>query len=348
MQKTFKKLALTSLLGLGLSTSINAQVAGYNAVLVHGFNPAHLINNPDAATVKSSGESYWADYWGQHAEARLDWPSDQRIEGGIATALYNQAVEIAQAGTCASGCVFITHSTGDLVTRYFLEHQEVWLEAAGYQPLTVIASLDFAGAGGGTEVADLAISVANSDSWLSSAAKSAVEMAIGVTPEIDNLGVLQDLQVNVARNTATAPNNIPRLRFVGAGSDFYGVTSPYITGKDDGMVPSHSACGASANVDVDSCAADVAFDGALTSTSAPGDFYHNHYPVLMGDGTSHGDTISNQTRQTLTVASNDFNAGLNVDIESHVESSWYWWYDYRYVNDSDNKAMSEVVFNSFL
>lgn len=346
MKQSIKTLALSSLFGLGLSITANAQIAGHNVILVHGFTPDHLINHPDAEAVKVRGESYWSDYWGQHAEARLDWPSHKRIEGGIATALYNQAIEISKAGTCNQGCVLVTHSTGDLVARYFLENQDVWLDAAGLAPLNIIASLDFAGAGGGTEVADLAISVANSDNWFNSAAKNAVETAFGVPVSMDNLGVMQDLQVNVARNTATAPNNIPRLRFVGAGSDFLGVTSPFITGKDDGMVPSHSACGASANVDVESCASDVAFDGALTSMSAPGDFYHNHYPVLMGDGTSHSDTINNKTNQTLTIANNQFNAGLNVDIKSHVASSWYWWYDYRYVNNSDNKAMSEVVFNS--
>jgi len=60
--------------------------------------------------------------------------------------MYDQAVVMSQNGLCSNGCVIVTHSTGDLTTRYFLAHQEDWLAAAG-----ITAVLDFAGAGGGTE-----------------------------------------------------------------------------------------------------------------------------------------------------------------------------------------------------
>lgn len=333
------------------STQTMAQLAGHNVILVHGFQPDNLQYPPaDAQAVANNGFNYWSQFWIENSEARLDWDSSQRIEGKIAEGLYNQAITLAENGLCNNGCVMVTHSTGDLVTRYFLEHQEDWLAAQGLPPLNIIATLDFAGAGGGTELADTAMSVATSDSWYNYPMKSAIETWLGFSiTDANQLGVMSDLQPATARNLATTPNGIPRLRFVGAGSQFYGATGGFITGTDDGVVPTHSSCGAAQPAAFDSCSATVAFDGERTSVSAPAAFLFNHYPVLMGESIHHSGTIGDQIEGLLTYANNGFTAGLTVDFDTYIKEESSWWYgdySYQYVTGSDQDNMSAIVFNA--
>ena len=119
------------------------------------------------------------------------------------------------------------------------------MESAGLEPLNIVAVLDFAGAGGGTNVADLAVGIAG-NSYIPGFIKSAIGglfgLDIGKIP-VNEMGAVLDLQVSAARNLATAPSDIPRLRFTGAGGN--ALIKPIITGEDDGLVPAHSSCGAS-------------------------------------------------------------------------------------------------------
>lgn len=342
-------LAATVLLAAGQT---QAKLAGHNVILVHGFQPGNLTHAPaDDAEIVQNGHDYWSSFWHQRADARFDWSSTERVEGETAVRLYNKAVELSQSGFCQQGCVLVTHSTGDLVTRYFLEHQEDWLSGNGYQPLNILTVIDFAGAGGGTELADAAVSVANSDSWYTYPMRAAVEAWIGGELSPERLGVLNDLQPTVARNLATTPNRIPRLRFAGAGNEYYGVTGAFITGTDDGVVPTHSSCGAVQPLAYDSCSANVTFSGKQESVSAPNAFYYNHFPVLMGENIHHGGTINDsQIDGLLTFVKNNFSAGLNVDFDTYTEEKLAWWQlwgegdTYQYVRGSDTRTMSETVY----
>ena len=144
-----KKSTLLLLAGL-LSFGSQAAVGGYPVVLVHGFQPANLADRPTGADVTSNGADYWAGFWLSRADARIDWPSQERITGKITTDyVWPKLQQLSRAGTCTSGCIFVSHSTGDLVTRYIIDNQALWLKNAGLQPLNIIASFDFAGAGGG-------------------------------------------------------------------------------------------------------------------------------------------------------------------------------------------------------
>ena len=143
-----------------------AQLAGHNVILVHGFQQQDLANPPaNLQEVKNAGEDYWRTFWLSRAEARIDWGSDGRVEGGIAQQAYEQMRQISQQGLCNDFCIVVSHSTGDLVTRYLLENQARWLQSEGLQPLKILATLDYSGAGGGTELANLALSLAYNDSW---------------------------------------------------------------------------------------------------------------------------------------------------------------------------------------
>ena len=245
--KTRKRSACKTALAVAIAGGLfagtaHAQLAGHNVILVHGFQQEDLANPPaNLNEVKSAGEDYWRTFWLSRSDARVDWGSDGRVEGNIAQQAYQQLRDISQQGLCNDFCIVVSHSTGDLVTRYLLENQARWLQADGLQPLKILAAIDYSGAGGGTELADLALNVAYNDSWYNWPLNQAVRAFTG------SLGVVNDLQTNTARNLAVSPNNIPRLRFVAGGSSYGGITKPFIAGTDDGVVPTHSACGATSS-----------------------------------------------------------------------------------------------------
>ena len=137
-----------------------------------------------------------------------------------------------------------------------MQNQAHWMRNAGLQPLKIIATLDYAGAGGGTDLADVAVAAANSE-YVPEPMKWAAGAMLGLDLDVADykeLGVVIDLQTAVARTHATAPNNVPRLRFSASGGDqteigmgqVRTVTKTMIRGADDTVVPAHSSCGASA------------------------------------------------------------------------------------------------------
>lgn len=353
----YKKIALSVCIasaGMLAALPANAQLAGKNVIAVHGFQPGNLTSgNLSQQQVDQNGESYWSDFWLQHAEARIDWDSNDKIEGETAQRIYDKISEFSRSGLCDQGCVIVTHSTGDLVTRYMLENQDHWLQSQGLEPLNILTVLDFAGAGGGTELADTAYQVANNNSWYMWPLKEAVEAFMGFEVQASNMGVLYNLQPNVARNTATSATDVPRLRMVGAGSAYGGLTKPFITGSDDAVVPLHSACGASSAGAYDSCLSNLAMDGEVTGQSAPSGFYTNHYPLVMAEGANHSATINNDTGNVMTASTSSFSAGgltMNVSLQTKEEKAWWQMWGsgdkYTTISNSKNQAMSSLVFNS--
>ncbi len=331
-----------------------AQLAGHNVILVHGFQQEDLANPPaNLQEVKNAGEDYWRTFWLSRAEARIDWGSDGRVEGGIAQQAYEQMRQISQQGLCNDYCIVVSHSTGDLVTRYLLENQARWLQSEGLQPLKILAALDYSGAGGGTELANLALSLAYNDSWYNWPLRAAVEAFTGIEPEPGKLGVVNDLQTNAARNLAVSPNSIPRLRFVAGGSSYGGITKPFIAGTDDGVVPTHSACGATSAAGIDSCSSSISLAGKVTSQNGPGALYYNHYPVLMNEGVTHSGVLGSETGNiSVPVVNNTTLNGLQVDFASRTYNKrawWQWWGSgdrYIEVPGSDQTDMSNLVYTT--
>lgn len=355
MKITTGVVAATALLSASLlSTSVSAQLAGHNVILVHGFQYEDLASPPsDLQTVRNNGADYWQTFWLSRSDARIDWGSDGRVEGGIAQQAYQQIKAISQQGLCNNFCFIVSHSTGDLVTRYVVENQARWLQADGLPPLKILAALDFSGAGGGTELADLAVNVAYNDSWYLAPAKAAVRAFTGIDPQPGNLGVVNDLQTNVARNLAISPNSIPRLRFVAGGSSYGGITKPFIAGTDDGVVPTHSACGAASANGIDSCVSNLSLGGKVSGQNGPGSLYWNHFPVLMNEGVSHSGVLGSESGNTsVPVVNNTTLNGLQVDFASRTYNQrawWQWWGagdQYVEVPGSANTDMSSLVYNT--
>jgi len=343
----FKSLLVTSTLFVSLFSS-NVFGKAYKIVLIHGFQPQQLISNGD---VTESGRQYWQDYWESRSDARIDWPSYERVEGKIATDyVWPKLQEFSQTNFCSPGCIFVTHSTGDLIARYIIDNQQNWLENAGLDPLNIVATFDIAGAGGGSELADLAVSVAQgTESW-TFVIEAALEAWLG-GDLTDEMGVLHDLKVNNARQLAALPDaRIPRLRFVGDASEYMGVTSPFIQGHDDGVVGSHSACGGNRQGHFGSCSSQVDFDGKMTGQGdAVSGFMPHHYPMLMSDVYSHGSLLDSAQQGKVTAASSQRNllTGEPIKFDTYTETHgwWLWKSDYLYVQNSNSRSMSRLIYD---
>lgn len=319
----------------------------YPVVLIHGFQPSQLQAQPNPQQVNADGAAYWNEFWGPRASARIDWPSHQRVTQQISTQyVWPKLQEISQSGLCSEGCVFVTHSTGDLVARHILENQRNWLISAGLEPLNIVATLDFAGAGGGSELADIAINVANGGGLTNATMRYAISLWLGITPTQNNLGVLNDLRVANARNIAPLPSDrAPRLRFVGDSNDFWGVTGPFLPGHDDGVVAAHSACGASSVSNFNSCTTNMNFSGRITSMpNGVTQFMPYHYPVGMGADYSHSGVIASQYRGPMGSVQRllSLGNGQSVQVGVEYESGWFG-RRFEYVQGSQQSSMSQVA-----
>ncbi len=303
-------LALTSAL---LPDSVSAKIAGKNVVLIHGFQ-LHQLENTDRNIhydFKRDGEHYWRNYWQRHAEAIISWDSAGRLKGNVRKQVWDQFAEIYNSKKCAEGCFFVTHSTGDLVMQDLLNvlmdgsansqfktdiKQSTWS-----QNFKLLATIDFAGAGGGSEIGRI--------SFNRRKGKKAT-------------GILEDLVPTTARQNYSRAHDVPRLRFVGGGelnytrrenekfwkSFFNGLTffatgaianqwaEDRLPGMDDGIVAAHSACGAKKANSYWSCVTNIDRWGNKKTVGngiESWELHPNHFPVIMGPRLEHGQGIGN-------------------------------------------------------
>ncbi|WP_435248347.1 hypothetical protein ACMAZD_01725 [Vibrio sp. nBUS_14] len=325
----------------------HAAIGNYKVVLIHGFQPSQLQTKPSQPQVDLEGAEVWEDYWLQYADARIDWPSQERIEGKIASDyVWPKLQELSREGTCQMGCIFVTHSAGDLIARYVLDNQENWLVNVGLEPLNVVATFDFAGAGGGSELADIAINITEGAGWANSAMRYAISLWLGEVPSKRNTGVLNDLKVSNARKIGMLPDHrIPRIRFVGNGSDFLKATAILLPGKDDGVVAAHSSCGASRSGSFDSCSNSLAMDGKVGFQSkGVTSLMPNHYPLIMGNNYSHSEVIGSQHRGKVTSANASITLtdGRLVRVDRYQQDGWFG-AQYIYVQGSQQDSLAEIA-----
>jgi len=342
--KTKLFLILAALL---LSTQAEAKLAGKNVILVHGFQSGDLSAQPNASQSQANSVQYWRDFWNARAEGHLAWSSAQRVAGGIKDSIRSQIQAFDQSGLCAQGCVFVTHSTGDLVLRDALRRLGQW--GINSNRFRVLAVLDLAGAGGGTGLADFAVNTANSNAPLSGLTRRIGSLALGIDFTESNLGVLNDLRVSAARNIATQNNVYPRLRFVGGGTQFAGITKGFLQGADDSVVALHSSCGARFADDDDSCSNSIRINGQIRSADGPSSLYFNHFPIIMGERVDHEEARNNSRPggQLTTVVNNRSFGGINVDFSTTTGRKWWSWFrDVREVRNGTRQSFSATIFNT--
>lgn len=358
-----KKLT-TTLAGIVLSAAAmtsHASLDGMKVVLVHGFQAEDLndSNRSQKANQYGSYENYmkhrasnvyWSGPWQSKADATIWWDSKERITGGIATDVKNQLKALSNNSNFrGKPILLVTHSTGDLVTRHALKRLSSW--GISSNNLKVLAVMDFAGAGGGTEIADIANDIANGSGLVNAAQKAAINAFMGFTPQAGKLGVLTDLRPSNARSINAGSSAYPRFRFTGTGWSNGGLTKPFLRGMDDSVVPMHSACMAASIESIDSCSNGIANNGVIKSVNGPNNgVWNNYYPILMGEKTNHGGTIGGQKGSEIaTVNSSNSITKNNVNLNFSTTTKKYWWSwgkKVRWVNGGSNKKMSDVVISA--
>jgi hypothetical protein len=331
-----------------------AKIAGHNVIFIHGFVIEDLLKNPSEKKVLER-KNFAADFWMEHIDGFLKWSAADRIEGNVAKMVLDQAKKHSESKLCEDGCVLVTHSTGDLVARHFLAYQDEWLRNEGLEPLKIIATLDFGGAGGGTDIADKA-------SWVVNAkvVPLPIKLAVGAVLGLDfdifdykDIGALEDLKTSNARGIANWSNDIPRLRFSGSGKVLGNrLTKTLIDGANDGVVPAHSSCGSASPTAINSCSNLIGYDGKRGEVKGPSQLLHNHFPVLMSDNYGHLEITSKKSLGWATYVENGFDNGFKIDFETHTENKttglfrWRKKYTYQFVTGSDKKGFSEIIYDS--
>ncbi len=342
-----KLIIITAAILLLNSMSASATIAGRNVILVHGFISEHLNTRPSLAQQKADAPNYWLDFWAQRSEGFIVYPSHERVQGVIKDQVRRQFLELQNRGTCANGCVFVTHSTGDLVLRDALTRFGQW--GINRNRVRVLSVIDLAGAGGGTGLADLAVSTAATRGPITGVVRAIAGGVLGTNFVPERLGVLNDLRVATARSIAQQNNSVPRLRVAGAGDQFLRITKGFIRGFDDSVVGMHSACGARRASNAESCSSSIRSNGQLASATGPGSLLHNHFPILMGDRADHSEMLTNDRfgGNLTTVVNNRTIGGLNVDFRTDTSRRfWSWFTRVREVSDSDRKSVSANIFDT--
>ena len=172
------------------------------------------------------------NFWDAQSAARIDWSSKDRLDTVIQKNVLPVMKKLSDEDICEpNGCVLVTHSTGDLIASKWLDEGPGLLKAEGMKNVKIVASFDFAGAAGGSEMADMtldAVSVKDfgaallgflpsfSETDLQKIATWFFSEALFETDEIirvEDTGILQDLSINAARNNIFHDRNrVPRLR----------------------------------------------------------------------------------------------------------------------------------------
>ena len=328
----------------GLSATAHASLAGMETILVKGYNQAP-DNIEGLGTTIDAGFIY-------DEQLHIDYV---KSGGGRDLYEYLRGAPNQQANwpvKCKRECVFVTVSTGDLVTRVFLENQKAWAAEDGIAPFNVITTIDFVGAGGGTEVANWwLVTGPDGREFFQNTLRS-----LGIDPPDIPFGdAAEDLQPGNARSMATrfSEQRVPRFR-ISVRPDLIGHTPlGYINVRaHDLLVPAHSTCGVNDNLRLlNSCVDHVGYDGETHDLGiklhhdGPGTFgrghYPYHYPIVMGTGFwNHFMTSGQNNLGPLTYVEKNrramgtgFNFNNYADVtqingipyKEYYNCRWTWW-----------------------
>lgn len=353
--KVLSMLFITSLLLVAslISPVAEARIAGKNIIFVHGLQTSHLLQPRGTLTAaqRRTDAISQAGIFAPNIDDYITYSSTERLQGNIQQELYSQVKSLESAGTCAQGCLLVTASTGDLVTRYMMSRLNAWnIDSNRFR---VLGTMDMVGAGGGSELADVAVTSLTGSNFLSAAARAAMSAWLGAdlsgtTPA--GLGVLNDLRPSVARSTATSNSAVPRVKIAGGGQIVaFNLTGAFIDGTDDGVVALHSACGARYQESIDSCSNSIRIDGRLASANGPSwGYYHNQFPILMAEDMAHTQSATSEPVGRLVAMNKGVNVGgiiISPAERQFTTGAWFWKKTYRIVNYNESTPLATYLVN---
>jgi len=314
--KNSTKTLLSSMLIIGLQVPVavtahnidEKTLGGHELILVKGFD-----NTPQ----KDSGAL--PPPLSDHVDFGFNFPMDKHIdeEDGAGRALYKY---LKQNNKCAESCVLFNVSTGDLVTRYFIENQKYWAMEDGIEPFNVVATIDFVGAGGGVEAAEFGHLGSVMDYLYDFIGNSFLGP------------VAQDLIPSHARNIANNfySHGVPRFRISANFLETAGAIFPFMPSLvNDGLVAAHSTCGVNKQaLFINSCVDNVNYygetKGSLIPNLGPNQFgakqWDYHYPVIMTSGLYNHATIGLNIKQGgithINKTVNKDGVGFNFSVDN--------------------------------
>lgn len=343
-------MVLTFVMSIMFGSQAFAKIAGKNVVFISGLQPTAflytILNDPNKdAKLREEARAQLGEVMRPIADYFIYFDSSKRLSAN-SYSLYKQVKNFERTGVCNAGCIFVTASTGDLVTRYISNNiglnSHTQSNIAGNWRIDktkfrILATLDTVGAGGGTEGADVIIALAegNSIAQFISKALTAIFFGSEYGERVDFArigGIIHDLRPSMARTHVSQDSRIPKLRYVAATN--VPVLNQILWGEDDGVVPLHSACGAKTQRKIDSCSNSITLDGQLRSVNGPSssDLLKNYYPLTMAKNMFHTDVdFSGQ----LVAVNNNRNFGpMNMSISERKYSTGWWIFKnhYRVVN----------------
>ena len=314
-----------------LPLSAFASLAGMETILVRGFG-----NGPDNLDALGITVDNGFVY---DVSLHIDYVSPVYGESGGGRDLYeylrgapDQAAEWPVK--CQQECMVISKSMGDLVTRVFLENQKAWAAEDGIAPFNVIATIDFVGTSGGSEVAN----------WWLLAGPDGREFfqntlsSLGISPPDLPLGdSLDDMRPGIARAMATRfdEHRVPRFR-ISVRPDVIGETPlGYINVRNhDLLVPAHSSCGVNDSIRLlNSCVDHVGYSGVTHNLGiklhhdGPGTFNRGlwpyYYPIVMGSGFwNHQSSTDNTLAGPMIYVEKKLDAqGVGFDFDGFAEKT---------------------------
>jgi len=374
------------------SSAANAQLAGHNVIFIHGaFWQEDLIDKPSYEEIQFEHDEAGNIIINAHTglpiardrglsealdeivDARLNWGGQHQIEdngGQIAIDIFRRAMEYqTQQQICVDACILLTFSAGDLIARHFLENQQAWFEARGVPPFNVIATIDLAGAGGGTEAANWAMAWAQGipvADWIADAMLS----LIGFDHFSENAGIIEDLTTNAARNIATDYHGlgIPRLRISVSGTAPGNLAGkglgPLIVGADDSLIPAHSSCGVQRPAAIESCSSTVGYDGKLGRHDGPGAqvlwwrrpaLLPNHFPIIQSNAYGHHNLTGEHRGPATSVDPTHALEDITIELDSNEMAVnrpwWQWWRKqgrWRFIDGTEKeKSIADVIIDTF-
>ncbi|MCB1175425.1 MAG: hypothetical protein KDK39_17755 [Leptospiraceae bacterium] len=219
-----RRILITSLLAVGALVATELSATDYN-LFIHGRSGddhCAAISNTGSATADKN------NYWGGTVTGvsnRRYIGFDGKKSGGAyswsscgAQSQTHKAMSVFCKGS--NRCRIFTHSTGGLVMAYYLY-------AVGTSGLNIIDIRLMANASGGSELADISSTYL---SWLG----------------ISSLGGELDKSVSTSGARRWNHNDTDGQTVdltSGEASDYWGVTSPFLPGEDDGVLANHTLCG---------------------------------------------------------------------------------------------------------
>lgn len=381
-----------------LSATAQAKLNGINVVFIHGFQPDHLETRPSYEQSQYEHDEQGnvlldpvtgypvpvnrglGDILGPLVDARLNWRAHNRIEkdgGLIAQDLFNRAMEYQiQQQICEEACILITESAGDLVGRHFIENQEAWFQAASVPPFNIVATIDFVGAGGGTELADFGVFFGQDFPITPIIGDVITSVAVGWQDFSEDGGVVEDLATSVARNIATDYHNhgMPRFRISvnGAILDDIIIVGTVVDealgllmrGANDGVVPAHSTCGVQKAEVLESCSNDINYSGLYGKYEGPGssklfglfrksNLLPNFYPLIQSDNYSHLSSSGAYAGTSSPVRNNFTAGGINIAMDTYQQQNsglrrLFKRKTWEYISGTENNAsIQDVVVSTF-